>query len=116
MKALISGAKCTIFIFLIIFSCHARAEHYVQCCEQPATVVYITCRNHHCAWSSQPTTHHYSHIRYHHYVRHHHPIKYTHYQHRHYRYIDRYTDDTCCDQDMATGDDNACDYPEMQIN
>jgi hypothetical protein len=113
MKALISGAKYTIFLISIIFSCNASAEHYVECCEQPATVVYITCQRHHCSWSSYPPTRYYSHTRHHHYIKHHY-VKYHHAPHRHYRYIDN--SDHCCNLDMATGDDNPCDYPEMQIN
>ena len=83
-----------IFLSLIFLMPSARAEYYLECNEPIPNVVDITCKGHHCRWKVQ------------HYSNYHRDTK-----HRRDPNIVRY-----CNQDMATGDDNACRHPDLQIN
>lgn len=82
------------FIVLIGYSPLANAEYYLECYEPIPTVVAITCKANHCRWQTRHAS------QYHYDTR-----------HRRNHNVEKY-----CNQDMATGDDNACRYPDMQIN
>ncbi len=86
--------KSFVFIILATIACNANAEYYLGCYQPIPNVVSINCSGHHCHWK----------------VRH---ASNYHYDTRHHRdrNIEKY-----CNQDMATGDDNACLHPDMQIN
>lgn len=94
MRLFISLTKLCLFIGLAFFSCAANAEYYLGYPGIVPNVVSVNCNGHHCRWR----TRHYS--RYHAPIRHHRSCN-----------LEKY-----CDQDMATGDDNACLHPDMQIN
>lgn len=82
------------FIVLAVFSQGVYAEYYLSCYQPIPNVVSINCNGHHCRFHTRHASQIHADTR----------------RHRD-RNIEKY-----CDQDMATGDDNACLHPDMQIN
>lgn len=94
MKSFISSTKLYLFISLVFFSYPAYAEYYIGYPGTIPNVISATCNGHHCRWRTKHISNYHARIR-----------------HHRCGNIEKY-----CDQDMATGDDNACLHPDMQIN
>lgn|GEM_PF-4300484 len=95
MRSSHSILKKLIIVFLFLsFSSLTYAEYYFECNEPE--IVLINTHPHPC----------------HHHRAHHHR-----YRHKPGRYVGGFVYRTHeCDLDLATGDDNPCVHPEMQIN
>lgn len=88
-----AGLKFIVFGFLALIIPTAHAEYYLQCRSVIPNVTVINCKGHHCSYKT------------------HHAMKYAAEPRSRHRHIERH-----CDLDRATGDDNPCEYPDMQIN
>lgn len=88
------GARLAFFILVFLLAPAVSAEYYLECNAVVPNITTINCKGHHCKFHTQHTTSYHQDR----------PGRRNH-------YIERY-----CDQDMTTGDDNPCRYPDMQIN
>jgi hypothetical protein len=83
-----------ISLVLTLISTNAYAEYYLECYEPIPNIVTINCKHNHCSFKNRHASNWHQDTR----------------RHRNHN-IEKY-----CNQDMATGDDNACLHPDMQIN
>lgn len=97
MKYFISLYKTIGYLILLLYASNVYAEYYLECNGAP-NIIYIESSSRH------PCRHRHAHPRHH--AR----------PHRHHWQCDRLEQNCNCDQDLATGDDNACLHPDMQIN